>query len=65
MVAEEKHKLTDQVDCPWCRAKAGEPCYLQIPNGGMKRGVLGKGPIHLSRSVTFEEFDRLNPVEAD
>ena len=29
VVSEKTGTLTDQIDCDWCDAKAGEPCKIQ------------------------------------
>jgi len=32
-MSKEEQVISMSVDCPWCIAKAGEPCYLQnVPN---------------------------------
>jgi hypothetical protein len=49
---EDLIKLSITVDCPWCKAKAGEPCYIQLKGGG---DVLrDERVIHLSRGVPWE-----------
>jgi hypothetical protein len=54
-MAELERELTMAVDCPWCIAKAGEPCYIQVPYDMKRRSGNGverpTDRFHLARTA--------------
>jgi hypothetical protein len=48
-VEQIQHVVTDEVDCPWCGAEAGQGCYIQDDSlTGWHRG--DRQQIHLART---------------
>lgn len=59
---KKKYVLTRAIDCPWCKAKAGEPCYIEASEDEKERtayrNIMNRGNtynperIHLARCIS-------------
>ena len=49
---EKRFVLSKNIDCPWCIAKSGEDCWIEVPRNERLRDIAEQsGEIHLSRVI--------------